>query len=250
MDVNTWVLRQTSPVHPCSREFPLQVRGELSWWRIDPAIQAVPAPSGLWTDPHGPPHGPEQREREARVETAASNASIQRGTDQWGRMRHLPLHVSLRLHRRRDGCCNQRLQPWQPGTQATRHTTNWPADQPLELDEPGQPGGFPRKPLPLLLTKPSGPRRERWQQGQGTECPCHWRASPDQTSGSSPSTSTQGWGLEPWRLHHQQVKDLLPLPNTPSRSSQLWTSCEQSYANQELSVPRPLDTWRVEAGGI
>ena len=30
--VDTWVVRQSSPVHPCIKDFPLQVRGELSWW--------------------------------------------------------------------------------------------------------------------------------------------------------------------------------------------------------------------------
>ena len=43
---------------PCSREFPLRVMGKLSWWRIDPTVQAEPAPARYVGHPHtsGPTH--------------------------------------------------------------------------------------------------------------------------------------------------------------------------------------------------
>ena len=43
IDVDRRIIRRSSPVRPCSGEFPLRIRGDLSWWRIDPAIQAEPA---------------------------------------------------------------------------------------------------------------------------------------------------------------------------------------------------------------
>ena len=52
IDVDTRIIRRSSPVRPCSGEFPLRIRGDLSWWRIDPAIQAEPAPAQYARHPH------------------------------------------------------------------------------------------------------------------------------------------------------------------------------------------------------
>ena len=96
-DVHTPVLRSASPETPCTREFPMCVRGlQRQWWRVDPAVIKESAPQ-RWMGRHQQ-HSPTHMDRPSGLYSDSERS-------QWATLQAVPVYQEMILNRIELGSC-------------------------------------------------------------------------------------------------------------------------------------------------